>query len=263
MPAFGLVVNERDEILMIQRGYGKEKGLWSLPGGQRDRGENLKSTAVRETLEETGIRMSADKLYYKSEHHSFEIWRGRKLGGHLKVQKRECLDAKWFQVDMLPHDDNLAFGPDKRALAKWADENSGSRRVYYPRTPMKRSGFMLLVNQNDEILLLQRKHGRRVGKWSLPGANAKSSERRRAVAIRETQGATGIRPVSESLFFENRHHAQVWLGRLSQEVENPIDGRWFPKDALPDDQSLGFAIDVRTVEKWASENQGSKRVSCR
>ena len=52
MPAgFGLVVNERNEILMIQRGYGKEKGLWSLPGGNRDKGESLRKTAVRETRE--------------------------------------------------------------------------------------------------------------------------------------------------------------------------------------------------------------------
>ena len=63
MPAFGLVVNNRGEILLIQRGYGKDKGKWSLPGGQRDRGETYKRTAVRETREETGIKMSADILY--------------------------------------------------------------------------------------------------------------------------------------------------------------------------------------------------------
>ena len=34
MPAFGLVVNERNEVLLIQRGYGKEKSKWSLPGGR-------------------------------------------------------------------------------------------------------------------------------------------------------------------------------------------------------------------------------------
>ena len=33
MPAFGLVVNNRNEILLIQRGYGKDKGKWSLPRG--------------------------------------------------------------------------------------------------------------------------------------------------------------------------------------------------------------------------------------
>ena len=36
--------------------------------------------------------------------------------------------------------------------------------------------------------------------------------------------------------------------------------RWFPTDKLPNDDSLAFAVDVRTVEKWASENPGSRRV---
>ena len=161
---------------------------------------------------------------------------------------------------MLPHDDNLAFGPDKIVLKKWASENQGSRRVHYPRSPMRRSGFLLLVNQNDEILLAQRKHGMRAGKWSLPGASAKSNERRRDVAIREARRITGIRPVLERLYFENRHQAQVWRGKPLHQIERPIEGRWFPKDSLPDDKSLGFAIDVRTVEKWAAENPGSRRV---
>ena len=40
MPAaFGFVVNERNEILLIQRGYGSRKGKWSLPGGTRTRGD--------------------------------------------------------------------------------------------------------------------------------------------------------------------------------------------------------------------------------
>ena len=160
MPGFGLVVNERNEILLIQRAYGKEKGQWSLPGGQRDRGESLKRTAVRETREETGIRMTADDLYYKSERHRFEIWRGKRIGGRLRIQRKECLDAAWFSSDMLPHDDNLAFGPDKRALGKWTDENPGSRRVHYPgRRKMGRAGFALVVNDSDEVLLIQRGAG--------------------------------------------------------------------------------------------------------
>ena len=262
MPGFGLVVNARKEILMIQRGYGSQKGKWSLPGGQRDAGESLKRTAERETLEETGVRMSADELYYKSERYSFEIWRGRELGGHLRVQKRECLDAKWFQVDMLPHDDNLAFGPDKRVLNKWASEHPTSRRVHYPRSRMRRTGFLLLVNCNNEVLLVKRSSGQRAGKWSLPGGNAKSNERRRDTAIRETLQATGIILKSGRLYLENRHRAKVWSGRPQWSNGGSIGGRWFPVNELPDDDSLGFAIDVRTIEKWASENPNSCRISC-
>lgn len=260
MPGFGLVFNERNEILLIQRGYGKEKGKWSLPGGMKDKGENLRTTAVRETLEETGVRMTATDLYYRGRTHSVEVWRGRRVGGHLKVQRKECLDAKWFQTDMLPHDENLAFGPDKIAIGKWASENAGSRRVYYPRSMMRRAGFALLVNLNDEVLLFKRNVGPRAGKWSLPGGNAKSNEKRRDAAIRETLEETGIEFVVDRLFLENRHRARVWMGRSRLRLGGTSNCKWFPVDGLPDDDSLGFAIDVRAIEKWASQNSGSRRI---
>ena len=280
MPGFGLVVNERNEILLIQRGYGKEKGQWSLPGGRRDKGESLRKTAVRETREETGIKMTADDLYYKSERHRFEIWRGRRISGRLRIQRKECLDAAWFSNDMLPHDDNLAFGPDKRAIGKWADENPGSRRVHYPRRKMGRAGFGLVVNDSKVVLLIQLKRGTRAGKWSLPGGNARKGKDRRSAAVYWTRQAIGIEFTPERLYYENRHDARVWLGSLQARsprkfsgwwfdgrrmihIPKPplpkLSGRWFPLHQLPDEDSLAFAIDVRTIEKWASENNGSGR----
>ena len=274
MPGFGLVVNERNEILLIQRGYGKEKGLWSLPGGQRDKGESLRETAIRETREETGIKMTADDLYHKSERYRFEVWRGRSIGGRLRIQRKECLDAKWFQKDMLPHDDNLAFGPDKRAIGKWADENPGCRRVHYPRRKMGSAGLGLVVNHRKGVLLIQLKGGRRAGKWSLPGGNAGKGKDPRSAAVYRTRQATGIAFTPERLYYENRHDAQIWLGvyplrpfsgrwfvnLFKSLVHRGPRRRWFPIDELPDDDSLAFAIDVRTIEKWASENSGSGRI---
>lgn len=262
MPAFGFVVNHRDEILLIQRGYGEGKGKWSLPGGQRDRGESLSETARRETQEETGIRMAVDSLYAKGRRAHWEVWRGRRIGGHLRVQKRECLDAKWFKRDMLPHDENLAFGLDKVVIGKWATESPGSRRVHYPGSSMSKSGFALVVNDQNEVLLVQRRGGSRAGKWSLPGGNAADGRSRRDAAIRATRSATGIDFVPERLYYENRHQARIWLGRPRLPLPHRIGGRWFPHDRLPDDDSLGFAIDVRTVERWAAENDGATRVSC-
>src|SRR5690242_11447732 len=54
-----LVVNDAGDILLIQR---SDNGNWALPGGAMDLGESLVDTAVRETLEETGIRCEVTGL---------------------------------------------------------------------------------------------------------------------------------------------------------------------------------------------------------
>ena len=46
----GLVYNRRGDILMIRR-----NGLWDLPKGHQDPGEDIAVTALREVEEETGI----------------------------------------------------------------------------------------------------------------------------------------------------------------------------------------------------------------
>lgn len=48
--AGGLVLNRRSDILLIRR-----NGLWDLPKGHQDPGEEISTTALREVEEETGI----------------------------------------------------------------------------------------------------------------------------------------------------------------------------------------------------------------
>ena len=48
--AGGLVVNRRDDFLLISR-----NGLWDLPKGHREEGEDIRVTAMREVQEETGV----------------------------------------------------------------------------------------------------------------------------------------------------------------------------------------------------------------
>ena len=207
--------------------------------------------------------MSTDVLYYKSERHRFEVWRGRRIGGRRRVQRGECMDAQWFKADMLPHDDSLAFGPDRRVIGKWAAENRGSRRVHYPRSKMRRAGFGLVVNSSNEVLLIERKHGTRKGKWSIPGGTADKRERRRDTAIRETLRATGIDFAPDSLYYQNRFGARIWIGKPLRSPTDVSGGRWFAVNELPDEECLGFAIDVRTIEKWAAETSSlQQREGC-
>lgn len=49
--AGGIVRNEKNELLMIFR-----RGKWDLPKGKLDEGESIETCAIREVVEETGLK---------------------------------------------------------------------------------------------------------------------------------------------------------------------------------------------------------------
>jgi len=57
--AVAVVRNEQGEILLQRR---SDTGDWELPGGGIDPGEEPAEAVIREVLEETGIRVVADRL---------------------------------------------------------------------------------------------------------------------------------------------------------------------------------------------------------
>ena len=62
--AGGLVSNRRGDVLLIRRG-----GLWDLPKGHQDEGEDIKVTALREVREETGVdRLKLRNLICVTDH---------------------------------------------------------------------------------------------------------------------------------------------------------------------------------------------------
>ncbi len=57
--AAGIVINERNEILMIKN---NRRG-WEFPGGQVEVGENLINAVKREIMEETGIDVEVGEVF--------------------------------------------------------------------------------------------------------------------------------------------------------------------------------------------------------
>ena len=58
-PSAGAFVQRDGKILLIQR---SDNGNWSMPGGAQDPGESLTRTAIRETLEESGVHVRVTGL---------------------------------------------------------------------------------------------------------------------------------------------------------------------------------------------------------
>lgn len=57
--ASGIVHNGKGEVLLEKRA---DNGWWGLPGGHVDVGESVEQAAIREILEETGIRVRIRRL---------------------------------------------------------------------------------------------------------------------------------------------------------------------------------------------------------
>lgn len=65
--AGGLVINERDENLLIFR-----NGFWDLPKGKIEKNETKRNAAIREVMEETGITKPRIEHFITTTYHFYE-----------------------------------------------------------------------------------------------------------------------------------------------------------------------------------------------
>lgn len=119
-----VVRNELGQILLQQR---SDNGKWGLPGGCQDLGENLKTTAIRELYEETGIKVNEeditliDTLSGKSRKRMYPngdiVYNNTSLylvdvnskDIHINIDS-ESIKLEFFDINKLPesmHDDDL------------------------------------------------------------------------------------------------------------------------------------------------------------
>ncbi len=111
-----VVWDETGRLLLIKRGPGATRsGLWAIPAGYVDYGEDVRIAAGRELQEETGlIAEVGEAVWVASNFHdpaklTVGIWfAGNVVGGALQAGD-DASDAGFFAADELPP---LAFDTD-------------------------------------------------------------------------------------------------------------------------------------------------------
>jgi len=101
----GVVVNDKEEILVVKEKYGPATQLWKLPGGQVDSGEDVATAAVREVKEETGIDTKFECILSIREHHGYRFGKTdmywtcllTPLSFNIVPQASEIQEAKWMK----------------------------------------------------------------------------------------------------------------------------------------------------------------------
>jgi 8-oxo-dGTP diphosphatase len=103
VPCVGaLVYDGRGRLLLIQRANDPGRGLWSLPGGRVEQGEDDAAALVREMAEETGLVVRPGALIGRVRRGPYEIadYRCDVVGGSL-LAGDDALDARWCDAAAL------------------------------------------------------------------------------------------------------------------------------------------------------------------
>ena len=96
-----VVVKRDDDILLVLR---EDLEVWGLPGGMVEPGESSAEAAVREVYEETGVKISLDKLsgIYNNQLGHQVLFFAHPLAGEPRPDGHETLKVQWFPLDQLP-----------------------------------------------------------------------------------------------------------------------------------------------------------------
>jgi ADP-ribose pyrophosphatase YjhB (NUDIX family) len=118
----GCLVIDTGRVLLLRRGNEPRIGTWTFPGGYVDLGETPVQAAIRETLEEVGMRVATDGLHgvYADAQNPIAavvVYLARP-GAEAPRPSPEATEVKYFAADEVPWND-LSFRTTDDALRDW------------------------------------------------------------------------------------------------------------------------------------------------
>jgi 8-oxo-dGTP diphosphatase len=117
----GATIPEQDgRVLLTRRSIDPGRGLWTFPGGFVDWGETVTDAAVRETFEETGLKVDLTELlnvYTYPGAPVIVVYKAIVVGGTLTTCG-ENDQLEWVAPEAIPWP-VLAFQSTREALREW------------------------------------------------------------------------------------------------------------------------------------------------
>lgn len=116
-----LPITRDGDVMLIRRGIAPGYNMWAQPGGFLEIDETVHEAAIRETLEETGLRIEPVRLIGLYSRVAAAVvvvaFEARIVGGE-PITTRESLETRPFAPDQIPWS-QIAFQTSAQALRDW------------------------------------------------------------------------------------------------------------------------------------------------
>ncbi len=198
--AYAVIIRDGQILLSRLAPHVSREGLWTLPGGGLDHGEDPRDAVVREVHEETGLTLRIGETAHTFSLHLPDTWRkGRRVDAHslrivyegwvppdsppprvLEVDG-STVEAAWHPVAGV-HDGSVpTVALVKEALAS-----------YRPHRMQRVAAYALVVRDDAVLLTRNSTRGPHPGLWNLPGGGIEHGEAPADAVVREVAEETGL-----------------------------------------------------------------------
>ncbi len=104
-----VIINNNREVLIIRRSPDEDvlPGIWDIPGGTLHNGEDPEDGAIRETLEETGLKIHGLSLFHYTSNVDEEkgkqfirlLFLAKYDDGEVQLDPKDHDEYRWIPVD--------------------------------------------------------------------------------------------------------------------------------------------------------------------
>jgi ADP-ribose pyrophosphatase YjhB (NUDIX family) len=202
--AYAVIIRDGQILLSRLAPHVSREGLWTLPGGGLDHGEDPRDAVVREVHEETGLDVHVGETAHVYSFHQRNTWRqGRRADAHalrivydgwVPVDSPEprvvevngsTMDAAWLPVAGVLDGTVPVVSLVTEVLAAHQPFRMQRVAAYALAVRETASGLEVLLTRNSA-------RGPHPGDWTLPGGGIDHGEEPRAAVVREVREETGL-----------------------------------------------------------------------